>query len=62
MTDPQPSGDYGYDLVHEEIRRARGQDDHPPGPSAGDPSGPASPAAAEDDRTTDFGYDEAHDF
>ena len=48
----EPGGDYGYDLVHEEVRAARPDekgDDRVPAPGPEDSSG-------------DYGYDEAHDF
>ena len=50
----EPGGDYGYDLVHEDVRTPTGRpdgvrDDSPPGPGA-------------EDRSGDYGYDEAHDF
>ena len=54
MTDPQPSGDYGYDLVHEDLRAATGRPDDA-GRAAAPAPGPAEP-------TGDHGYDEAHDF
>ena len=53
----EPSGDYEYDLVHEQIggRHAGGQQSPPgrPGPA------PARHAAELDQ---DMSYDEAHDF
>jgi hypothetical protein len=56
-TNQQPSGDYGYDLVHEDMarrdgpaRRAREED------TGGTASGP------EAERSGDLSYDEAHDF
>jgi hypothetical protein len=60
--DPQSSGDYGYDLVHEEIGRAK-KPAPPPGREPGAPEPPPPPGpAAELPRTADLGYDEAHDF
>ena len=50
----EPGGDYGYDLVHEDVRSTTGQQQ--PDPSDGPP--PAAP----DDSGGDHGYDEAHDF
>ena len=50
----QPGGDYGYDLVHEDVRTAT---DRPDGASAEGP-----PVAGAEDRLGDYGYDEAHDF
>lgn len=52
--DLDPAGDYGYDLVHEEVRSAgrpeqRTGAEHPR-------SGPGAPA----DTGGDYGYDEAH--
>jgi hypothetical protein len=53
------AGDYGYDLVHEEVKRQRAagpadrQDDRrPDGPTTGSGGEPAP----------DLGYDEAHGF
>jgi hypothetical protein len=64
MTQPdrESSGDYGYDLAHENmahenVPRAAAHD----GPSDRERAG-ASPAAAKPDPDQDFGYDEAHDF
>ena len=48
-----PGGDYGYDLVHEEVRApARPEADRPEAPPAPEPDG----------STGDYGYDEAHGF
>jgi hypothetical protein len=49
----ESSGDYGYDLVHEDLRRSRasGESD----PAAADDPGPAESGG-------DYGYDEAHGF
>jgi hypothetical protein len=48
-----PGGDYGYDLVHEEVGVAgRQESDRPEPAQAPDPDGAAG----------DYGYDEAHDF
>ena len=49
----EPGGDYGYDLVHEEV----------PTRSAPPADGyDAPPPAVPDDGVGDHGYDEAHDF
>ena len=54
---PDPSGDYGYDMAHEDLEGARQQtpasseQQHVPPP----PSGAQDPAG-------DYGYDEAHGF
>ena len=49
----EPGGDYGYDLVHEEVRSASaGETDRRDVP----------PPPAPDDGAGDHGYDEAHDF
>ena len=50
----QPGGDYGYDLVHEDVRTRAARPD----------SGPEEtpPATGAEDRPGDYGYDEAHDF
>lgn len=49
----EPGGDYGYDLVHEEVPAAR----RPEGDG-----GDAPPVGRPEDRSGDYGYDEAHDF
>jgi hypothetical protein len=53
----QGSGDYGYDLAHEEVRRGRAPHDA----SRREPPGPA-PRRTDSDRSEDLAYDEAHDF
>ncbi len=50
----EPGGDYGYDLVHEDLRSATGR----PTPVGGE----APPASGPEDTSGDYGYDEAHDF
>jgi hypothetical protein len=50
----EPGGDYGYDLVHEELAGAADRPDDESRAAAPAP-GPAEPAG-------DHGYDEAHDF
>jgi hypothetical protein len=50
----QPGGDYGYDLVHEDVPTAAAP------PDTG--SGKAPPPTGPEDRPGDYGYDEAHDF
>jgi hypothetical protein len=57
MTGPQPSGDYGYDLVHEDMGQARAR-----GASPGDDERPGSVRGRQTDSSEDLGYDEAHDF
>jgi hypothetical protein len=54
---PQASGDYGYDLAHEE---PGGGKTAAPRPEP-ERTGPA-PAHSSVDPDEDFGYDEAHDF
>ena len=49
------SGDYGYDLVHEETGSRRLPDETPR-----EHSGPSSPPP--EDLSGDYGYDEAHGF
>ena len=48
----EPGGDYGYDLVHEEVQAGRPEGN----------SGELTPASSPEDRSGDYGYDEAHDF
>jgi hypothetical protein len=55
--DEQRAGDYGYDLVHEDVGRPR-----PRHGDAGDRHGSPTPIRAEDAGSGDLGYDEAHDF
>jgi hypothetical protein len=55
-TDPrETSGDYGYDLVHEEVGAAT------PATSPG-PGGSPPPSGRTTDHSEDLAYDEAHDF
>jgi hypothetical protein len=58
MQQPQQdtSGDYGYDLVHEDVQAGR----QPENSVRREPAAPAKPAGA--DLDTDLGYDDAHDF
>jgi len=49
----EPGGDYGYDLVHEEVRVSR----RPESDRSEAPPAPEREASA-----GDYGYDEAHDF
>ena len=53
----EPSGDYGYDLVHEEIARGRTAGRRRVGEQ-----GSGHPAADRADSAADLEYDEAHDF
>ena len=53
---PEPSGDYGYDLVHEEVSRGKARAGTTgPQPQGATPGGPP-------DAGQDYSYDEAHDF
>jgi hypothetical protein len=55
-TPPEESrGDYGYDLVHEDLRRSNASGE-------ADPAAAAAAAADAADTGGDYGYDEAHDF
>ena len=57
MRQQEPSGDYGYDLAHDDVRA--GQRSDPAARREQDaPARPASPA----EPTGDLEYDEAHDF
>ncbi len=56
--DQQSSGDYGYDLVHQDVAAARPP--APPRPSA-ERATPAPPPGRRD-LADDLAYDEAHDF
>jgi hypothetical protein len=58
LVDPQqePTGDYGYDEVHADVRR-------PSGPADAPKSGPGrGPARQTPELDQDYGYDEAHSF
>ena len=55
--DQQASGDYGYDLAHEEVARSRPPGDRPDPEHRG-----SSPAGRPTDTDQDYGYDEAHSF
>jgi hypothetical protein len=59
-SDLQGSGDYGYDLAHEDLRKAR----RGPEPrSSGEHQHHGRPPRRDDsDRSEDLAYDEAHDF
>jgi hypothetical protein len=54
--DQQGAGDYGYDLVHEDVGRPVRSDAGP------DRHDSPPPARAQDAGSGDLGYDEAHDF
>jgi hypothetical protein len=55
-TTPDPSGDYGYDLTHQDLDAAAGH-------AATSPeSHPAAPPPPDRDPAGDYGYDEAHGF
>jgi hypothetical protein len=59
--DQESAGDYGYDLVHEDVgQRGAGGDTGVPPAGAPRPSGP--PAGAEGEAGNDLSYDEAHGF
>ncbi len=56
VTQPrEPSGDYGYDLAHEQTSGAK------PGGDSAEHHTPAS-TRRDDDQLEDLAYDEAHDF
>jgi hypothetical protein len=50
----EPTGDYGYDEVHQEVHAAI------PRPDGG--SREPAPTSPPEDTAGDYGYDEAHDF
>ena len=56
MTDPEPTSDFGYDLVHEEPRPDRRD------ASVAAHSGPPAVPRRDGDGGGDLGYDDAHDF
>ena len=55
--EPEASGDYGYDLAHEEVRGGRPRDER-----GTREHGPAKHADGRADQGQDLAYDEAHDF
>ena len=57
MQQQEPSGDYGYDLVHDDVRGGRpsGSAPHP------ERAAPVEPTRSPD-QADDLEYDEAHDF
>jgi len=56
--DPDDTGDYGYDLVHEEVARAAGGQAADPA----DEEGGAATVQRRADDSGDLSYDEAHGF
>ncbi|WP_369133908.1 hypothetical protein [Modestobacter sp. I12A-02662] len=59
--DQDSAGDYGYDLVHEEVGQGRTAGD--PAAHHADPPRPSGPpAGVEPGSANDLGYDEAHGF
>ncbi len=54
----ETSGDYGYDLAHDDVQPTRRQPDPPARPEHAAPTRPRRPA----DPAGDLEYDEAHDF
>jgi hypothetical protein len=52
----EPAGDYGYDEVHAEVRRA------PPPQLPAPDHGRATPQRTTPELDQDYGYDEAHSF
>ena len=54
--EPEPTGDYGYDLAHEEVRGGRAR------PSREGATSATTHAGGTSDRGEDLAYDEAHDF
>jgi|tagenome__1003787_1003787.scaffolds.fasta_scaffold20950755_2 hypothetical protein len=59
--DQENAGDYGYDLVHEEVGQPRKRGDAP-APHADAHRTSGRPAPVEAERANDLGYDEAHGF
>jgi hypothetical protein len=53
--EPDTTGDYGYDLVHEAVGGSRP-------PDRGTDAKDAERAAREGEQDGDYSYDEAHDF
>jgi hypothetical protein len=56
-TNQEPPGDYGYDLVHEDVGRRAGR-----GERTREEDARASVEARSPGSGGDLGYDEAHDF
>ncbi|WP_222263165.1 hypothetical protein [Modestobacter marinus] len=59
--DQESAGDYGYDLVHEEVAQ-RGAGGQPSARHADAPHPSGPPAGAEPGSANDLSYDEAHGF
>ena len=57
MDQQEPSGDYGYDLVHDDVRAGR----LPESTARQEHAAPVRPTRPAD-RAGDLEYDEAHDF
>ena len=53
----EPAGDYGYDLVHQEVAAAR-----PVAPRPAAEHRTPAPVSGGHDLADDLAYDEAHDF
>jgi hypothetical protein len=53
-----PSGDYGYDLVHEAMGSGRASEERPSGGAETE----RPPVDVPPEQGQDLGYDEAHDF
>jgi hypothetical protein len=65
--DQDPGGDYGYDMVHEDMAREDRAREAATGiPHREEPAAPQrrepSPAASAPELGTDLAYDESHDF
>jgi hypothetical protein len=57
---PDSGGDYGYDLVHEDVAPGAAADR--PGERAGTSPLDDPPGRRREEPSGDLGYDEAHDF
>jgi hypothetical protein len=55
------TGDYGYDLAHEEVGRGTARNDATDR-TAGGPHGTAARTGATEETAADLSYDEAHGF
>jgi hypothetical protein len=53
---PDPAGDHGYDLVHQDLDATAQQ------PAPADDAHRAAPPPSDRDPSGDYGYDEAHGF
>ena len=59
---PEPLGDYGYDMAHEDMAHEQATGSPAPRSGAGGEHHAPAPTRRDTDVQEDLGYDEAHDF